>query len=490
MTLTTDKTEYKDFFELTDHLVTDKVDYIYRKTKVSESSTLDQDCDDNLVSFERFDAEKTLSIYSYLRYKLPSIEDETTRKWYLKNIRFFDKILNIKNNTTCFITPSDIFIQQKYTKIDYNGDKTVGRLYNFDSINTLPREIRYYLFKDTYIDIDIANAHPSLLYLYSKEHHISLNGSLKSYIENRHSVMLDIQQESGMDLALVKRNVLKLLNKTWENEPLKPSKTLTGLDNDFQTVRGHLWNSYCKGELDNYKSPIHKSVEKKRKVYTQDDGRINEQKLLNLKKVSLQSFYCQTQESVHLIKLVDFLKHKYTFYLKKESKLKFTDYYPYTNKKVELGAEHTLFVIPFFNGLYLSSPCKEFMRELSSLIDEYNKQGSGVVFVQKDIEERKVYIPNTDELRKFTIIYTWLGRSTIKYYLNMLLHKKNIHKKFLHLLKDNHTTQDDIVDESSTCNWDIAYKKIVDDIKSNIYKILLEYPIENEDDIVKIIFNM
>ena len=57
-------------------------------------------------------------------------------------------------------------------------------------------------------------------------------------------------------------------------------------------------------------------------------------------------------------------------------------------------------------------------------------------------------------------------------------------------LKDNHTTHDDIVDESLTCNWDIAYKEIVDDIKSNIYKILLEYPIENEDDIVKIILNM
>ena len=70
------------------------------------------------------------------------------------------------------------------------------------------------------------------------------------------------------------------------------------------------------------------------------------------------------------------------------------------------------------------------MRELNSFIDEYDKQGSGVVFVQKDIEEKKVYIPNTDELIRFTIIYTWLGRSTIKYYFNMLLHKKISTKSF------------------------------------------------------------
>ena len=490
MTLATDKTEYKDFFESTDHLVTDKVDYNYRKTKVSESSTFDSDFVDNLASFERFDAEKTLPIYNYLKYKLPSIKDETTRKWYSKNIRFFDKLLNIKNNTTCFITPSDIFLQQRYSKIDYKGDKTVGRLYNFDSINTLPREIRYYLFKDIYIDIDIANAHPSLLYLYSKEKSIQLNGSLKGYIEDRHSVVQNIQQELSMDLALVKSNVLKLLNKTWDNKPFNPSKTLKGLDEDFQTIRDHLWSSYCKGELDNYKSPIHSSVEKKKKVYTLEDGKINEHKLLNLKKVSLQSFYCQTQESVHLIALVDFLRHKYKEYLKKESKLKFTDYYPYTNKRVELGAEHTLFVIPFFDGLYLSSPCKSFMRDLNSLIAEYNMQGSGVVFVQKEIEERKVYIPDTDELKKFIIIYTWLGRSTIKYYLHMLLHKKNIHLKFLNILKDNLTIQNTAVCEDPSINWDITYKDIVDDIKSDVFKILLEYSIKKEADIESIILDM
>lgn len=89
------------------------------------------------------------------------------------------------------------------------------------------------------------------------------NGSLKRYVENRHSVMLYIQQELGIDLTLIKENVLKLLNKTCDNKLVKFSKTLMKLDEDFQTIRDHLWDFYCKGELDNYKQCINQSMKKK-----------------------------------------------------------------------------------------------------------------------------------------------------------------------------------------------------------------------------------
>lgn len=130
-----------------------------------------------------------------------------------------------------------------------------------------------------------------------------------------------------------------MLNKTWENKPGKFSKTLTELDEDFQTIRNHLWDCYCKGEFANYKQPIKQSMEKKKKVYTSDDGGINELRLLNLKKISLQSFFCQTEESFHLIKVVEFLRYKYLSYTEN------------TRKKVELNVKHTLFVIPFFDGI-------------------------------------------------------------------------------------------------------------------------------------------
>ena len=60
-----------------------------RKTIVKEEGLLKQENEDSLVSFERFDAKKSLSIYNYLKYKLPTIKDDETRKWYVKSIRFF-----------------------------------------------------------------------------------------------------------------------------------------------------------------------------------------------------------------------------------------------------------------------------------------------------------------------------------------------------------------------------------------------------------------
>jgi len=248
--------DYKDFFEVTDFLATDTVDFTYRKTIVKEKGLSKQENEDSLVSFERLNAKKSLSIYNYLIYKLPTIKDEETRKWYVKSIRFFKNTLSKIKNSESFITPYDIFIYQRYEKIEYCGEKTVGRLYCLNSIQTLPREIRYFLFKDDYVDFGIVNAHPSILYLYSINNGLVLNGTLNKYIVERNSVMSEIQQELGIKPSAVKRNVLKLLNKTWEDDYEKKSKTLSKLDKYFQTISDHLWTSYCNGDLQNYESPV------------------------------------------------------------------------------------------------------------------------------------------------------------------------------------------------------------------------------------------
>jgi hypothetical protein len=486
MTIVKKTTEdYKDFFEVTDFLATDIVDFTYRKTIVKEDSIFKQENEDSLVSFERFDAKKSLSIYNYLIYKLPTIEDEETKKWYKKVIRFFENTLSKINNSTSFITPNDIFICHRYEKIEYSGDKTVGRLYCFSSIQTLPREIRYFLFKDDYVDFDIVNAHPSILYLYSIKNGLVLNGTLKKYVVERSSVMSEIQQELGVELSVVKKNVLKLLNRTWEEDLEKNSKTLSQLDKDFQTIRDHLWTSYCNGHLQNYESPISKSMKRKEKMYNiLPNGYIDETKLLLLKKVSLQSFYCQTQESVHLIKLVKFLRQEYKIFLKEERKNFFIDYYPSTDKRVELGAAHTLFIVPFFDGLYISSPNERFMNCLGDIVEKYNGQSNVVKFLQKEIEPRVERIPDTDELRKFTIIYEWLGKSSAKNYLDMFIQKTGLSEQVVSLLKDQFS-ESKIEEEHDI--WEADYKLLVQKIKSNIYNILLKYPIRHDLDIQKII---
>ena len=260
---------------------------------------------------------------------------------------------------------------QKYTKIDYEGEKTVGRLYCRDSIQTLPREIRYFVFKDDYVDLDIANAHPSILWLYSKKHDLSLNGSLAEYVINRDTVMSKIQQEfligkkEDITRGEVKKHVLKLLNKTWSSNSTTASSTLNALDSDFQAIRNHLWDSYCRGELENHRPALENSMSRKKDNYTLEDGTVDDDKFILLQKISLQSFYCQTQETVHLTSLIEFLREKYLVYLERASKTKFIDYYPYIDKTVNLGAQHTLCIVPFFDGLYISSPNRKFMHHLN-----------------------------------------------------------------------------------------------------------------------------
>ena len=477
--------DYKDFFEVTDFLATDTVDFTYRKTIVKEKGLSKQENEDSLVSFERLNAKKSLSVYNYLKYKLPTIEDEETRKWYVKSIRFFENTLSKIKNSESFITPYDIFIYQRYEKIEYCGEKTVGRLYCLNSIQTLPREIRYFLFKDDYVDFDIVNAHPSILYLYSIDNGLVLNGTLNKYIVERSSVMSEIQQELGIDSSAVKRNVLKLLNKTWEEDHEKKSKTLSKLDKDFQTIRDHLWTSYCNGDLQNYESPVLKSMKKKEKQYTLPDGTVDEKKLLLLKKVSLQSFYCQTQESVHLIKLVKFLRQEYEKILEGDSRQKFTDYYSSTNKKVELEAKHTLFIVPFFDGLYISSPNKIFMNRLGDIVEKYNEQSSVVKFLQKEIEPRVEHIPDTDELRKFTIIYEWLGKSSAKHYLSMFFKKTGLNEQVIALLKDQFS-ESKITEKHD--DWEADYRLLIEKKKkSKIYNTLLKTPIKTIIDIENII---
>lgn len=479
--------DYKDFFEVTDLLETDIVDFTYRKTVVTEESVLRQENEDTLVSFERFNAKNTLSIYNYLIYKLPSLTDKETIKWYEKSIRFFKNTLSKINNSSTFITPRDIFICQRYEKISYNGDKTVGRLFCLNSIQVLPKEIRYFLFKDEYVDFDIANAHPSILYLYSEEKDLLLNGTLKRYVVERDVVMGEIQQELDIDFSKVKEHVLKLLNKTWVDDTRKKSKTFSKLEEDFQKVRDHLWISFCNGHLENYKAPISKSMKKKEKQYTLPDGTLDKDKLLLLKKVSLQSFYCQTQESVHLIKLVEFLRKEYKIFLERDSKQKFTDYYPFTDKKVELDSKHTLSLVPFFDGLYISSPNKFFMDNLGDIMEKYNKHNSIVVFSRKEIEERVDRIPHTDELRKFTLIYEWLGKSSTKPHLGTLIQKIGLNRQVALLLKDQFS--ESRFDEDRDI-WETDYKVLVQNIKSEIFRTLLKYPIKSSIEIQNIIKNL
>ena len=462
---------YKDYFEVTNYLETDNIDFIFRKSVISEHHLYKEKGNSVITSFEKYNAEKVLGLYNFLKYKLYFEKDAALQEWLKKNINFFNNVLfNIKKDKT-FITPEYAFIHQKYEHMPYNNNgKIMGRLYSLTSMHTLPKEMRYYMFKDDYVYYDMQNSQPFILYTYSKNNKLDLNGSLESYVMNRPAVMQEIYSEMcsnstvDFDLGEVKQKVLMLLNKTWDESETPKSEIFNLLDEDFQTIRNHLWESHC--EIGS--SP-----------YTKD--MINVKKFDLFDEIDVQTFYCRTQETLELKRLTSFLKEQYKNFTDKDNNYKFTDYYPYTDKKVNLDASYTLFIVPFFDGLYISSPSETFMEELPKLIWKYIFFNEGAVFVQKNIEKHKSSIQNTNELKKFMVIQSWLAKSSSQNDLDNLITKTDLNEQASKLVVTRDNKED--IDDS----WVNDYKNKIDYVKMSVYKILLEHPIKSHSDIKEII---
>ena len=205
-----------------------------------------------------------------------------------------------------FITPTELFVHRKFTKKIYDkSHKTIfiGRLYSNKSIQNISREIRYYLFKGEYIDFNIQNCHPSILYTYSVKYKIKLRGDLKQYVEEKEATMLVMQQEilektcKIIEVNKLKGIVIKLMNRIWEDTTRysENSETLKSIGQDFTIVRDHLWKSFREGKLNEFQSAVEASIIRPAKVnrYTTKDGKIDFKKKLLNEKVILQCFYCR-----------------------------------------------------------------------------------------------------------------------------------------------------------------------------------------------------
>lgn len=97
----------------------------------------------------------------------------------------------------------------------YNFSKTLstyGRLFPQNaSLASMPREIRNCLAHEKYYDIDMKNAHPTLLSQYCKKNYIRCD-ILDKYVSNRDEILDKICGDSGIDKDEAKQTFLSLLN--------------------------------------------------------------------------------------------------------------------------------------------------------------------------------------------------------------------------------------------------------------------------------------
>lgn len=152
---------------------------------------------------------------------------------------------------------------------------------------------------------------------------------------------------------------------------------------DFSIVRDHLWSLFESKSLEKeYEDALRSSMEKRKKTGRPFD-----------KKVSLQSFFCQTMETKYLLQFVAFLRKKYSKILEEEGIYHHNHYFPITDKEVDLPAIYSLSIVPFLDGAYISSSNRTFNRQLDTFVNEFNTENSSCIrFTGKEIKRRESHI--------------------------------------------------------------------------------------------------
>lgn len=68
---------YKEFFDVTDYITVENLEFNYKKTVINSDNIMKQQ-DNSFVSFEKIEANTMLGIYKYLKYKSFLLEKEVS----------------------------------------------------------------------------------------------------------------------------------------------------------------------------------------------------------------------------------------------------------------------------------------------------------------------------------------------------------------------------------------------------------------------------
>lgn len=100
-----------------------------------------------------------------------------------------------------------------------------GRLVSFNSYITLRKEIRHTFAKDLYIDIDIVNCHPTILYQILTSNNITCK-TLKEYIEQRDHKLKQICETYNVSIDVAKNLFIRIIYGGSINEWIKQNKLI------------------------------------------------------------------------------------------------------------------------------------------------------------------------------------------------------------------------------------------------------------------------
>lgn len=292
-------------------------------------------------------------------------------------LRVIERILNLPDDVPSVVEGDTLIILNAY---GYRSHHLKGRLYGRKNTMTLiSRQCRYYLFGDIlgdmYYDVDLRNAHPSILLSYADNNNIEVP-TLKKYVSNREEFLADISDKSGMSRADAKIQVLRAINLITDKYL---HDSLKSLFNDILPIRNHLFQTNLGDtitELGEY--CLTRESFKKRNLEQQ--------------KISLQSHFCTTEESKSLSVLREVCLHKGK--LDREATL---------NKKAR-----NISFIPFFDGAYVNFDGLSFKSQVEEILKDTNDLIAPYAFDLKKIQPEWDYI-NAHDLKCYERIIEFIG---------------------------------------------------------------------------------
>jgi len=371
------KSNTKNFFDKT----TTTLLLTQRQIKLNESIELFE----KMPTLEKYPIKKLYVLHAVLSDKSlenpldidenTSLEEsEDSLAFRINNqLKSVERILNLPDEIPSTVIDSHLFLINTY---GYRSFHRKGRMYGFrNTMTPLSRQCRFYLFKDLYFDVDLKNAHPTILYSYAMNNNLTVE-VLEKYVLDREAFMGEFMSAEGLSRSEAKVSILRCLNLVTDSSI---PKFLVGLHKDVLVIREHLYELNLRKKVTLLGEYTRTRESFKNKTPEQQ-------------KVSLQSQYCATEESRSL-------KVLYEVCLKKGL----------LNREVTLNTTaKSIFFIPFFDGAYIKFDDLKKVSEVEQIIRDTNELINPYTFELKAIEPEWDYLDST-LLNQYEIILSFLG---------------------------------------------------------------------------------
>jgi len=292
---------------------------------------------------------------------------------------FIENILNTSEafSTRASIIDNEVYLERilpygRLSEDSIENSFRTGRIYPFShSAPYLSRDIRSYLFSDSYFDVDLENSHPTILAAAATGYH-QKSPTLDYYVKNREIFLQNVGSYLQIDRDKAKKAVLIALNK---NDYKSRCPLLVELHHEVNVLRLYLFHIfYDRKHRKNMNIPILQELERRPNYVS---------KTLEEKMLTFQSYYCFDKESQLLLKLKEHL----------EEQLGVKSTTTFENQKSHLH------FIPFFDGAYIKFKndsntvvMSEFMIE--EYLEAFNNKNKPFKFQLKSIRtnDPKSYI--------------------------------------------------------------------------------------------------